>query len=439
MQTKPKIQRIFFMAWIIALAFAGGCSGNPLALFMPTATPSITPTATAIPTPTVTPTPTITPTPVPADDSQLALTPPMGWNDYNHFGCAINETLVKETADAMVSSGMQAAGYQYVLIDDCWMAHERDANGNLQGDPAKFPSGMKTLADYIHAKNLKLGLYLDRGSKTCGGYPGSYGHETQDANILASWGVDYLKYDNCDPVGNFVTDYQNMHNALKASGRPIVFSMCTWGFPGYWAIGVGHLWRTTSDIKDKWSSLLPIIDANNVNAASAGPGHWNDPDMLEVGNGGMTNLEYRTQFSMWAMMAAPLIAGNDLRAMDQATKDILTAPEVIAVDQDPLGVQGLRVSRIVAAKGPQVWSKILSGVNARAVALFNRSDEDASMTVEWQQIKLPSGPASVRDLWARSDLGLFTDSYTVNVPAHGVVLVKIVSGNGVSSTATPAQ
>ncbi|MGC1376887.1 MAG: glycoside hydrolase family 27 protein [Anaerolineales bacterium] len=439
MRNKSRFQRVFFTALIVALGFVSGCAGSPWFLAGPTVTPTITPTASSTPPPTLTPTPTVTPTPVPADDSQLALTPPMGWNDYNRFGCNINETLIKETADAMISSGMRAAGYEYILIDDCWMAHERDANGSLQADPTKFPGGMKTLVDYIHAKNLKIGLYLDRGSKTCGGYPGSYGYETQDANLLASWGVDYLKYDNCSPVGNLITDYQNMHNALKASGRPIVFSICTWGFPGYWARGVGHLWRTTGDIKDKWGSLLTIIDANNVNSASAGPGHWNDPDMLEVGNGGMTDVEYRTHFSMWAIMAAPLIAGNDLRAMDQATKDILTAPEVIAVDQDPLGVQGVRVSRIVATKGPQVWSKVLSGVNTRAVALFNRSDEDASMTVEWKQIDLPSGPASVRDLWARTDLGLFTDRYTVNVPAHGVVLVKIVSQGGASPTATPGQ
>lgn len=417
---------------LIVLSLLSGCAGGPIP-FGPT------PTATATATPIPTATPTTVPTPIRADDTQLALTPPMGWNDYNRFGCDINETIVKETADAMISSGMQAVGYQYILIDDCWMAHKRDANGNLQPDPEKFPGGMKALADTLHGKGLKLGLYLDRGSETCGHYPGSYGFETQDANMLASWGVDYLKYDNCSPVGNLVEDYRNMHNALVASGRPIVFSMCTWGFPGYWALGVGHLWRTTGDIKDKWSSLLSIIDANNINAASAGPGHWNDPDMLEVGNGGMTNVEYRTHFSMWAIMAAPLIAGNDLRTMDAATKEILTAPEVIAINQDPLGVQGVRVSRIVATKGPQVWSKTLSGNNARAVALFNRSDEDVSMTVDWSQIKLPAGRASVRDLWARADLGFFTDSYTVTVPAHGVMLVKIVAEDKAPATATPAQ
>lgn len=417
---------------LTGLLLLSGCAGSPM-LFGPTVTP--TATTTLVPTAT----PTAIPTPVPADDTQLALTPPMGWNDFNRFGCDINEQLIKETAEAMISSGMRDVGYQYILIDDCWMAHERDADGNLQADPAKFPGGIKALADTLHDKGLKFGLYLDRGSETCGHYPGSYGHETQDANLLASWDVDYLKYDNCAPVGNLAADYQNMHNALRASGRPIVFSMCTWGFPGYWALGVGHLWRTTSDIKDKWSSLLAIIDANNINAASAGPGHWNDPDMLEVGNGGMTNLEYRTHFSMWAMMAAPLIAGNDLRTMDDATKAILTAPEVIAVDQDVLGVQGVRVSRIVALKGPQVWSKTLSGNNARAVALFNRSDQDADMQVDWKQIKLPPGSATVRDLWERKDLGVFKDSYSVTVPAHGVMLVKIVSSDHLASaTVTPA-
>lgn len=419
------------LATLLLLGVSAGCGTGAFPLFGPSPTPSAT--LTPIPSPTETATPT--PTPLPP----LALKPPMGWNDFNRFGCDINEKLVQETADAMVSSGMHAAGYEYILIDDCWMAKTRDADGNLQADPEKFPHGMKAVADYIHARGLKFGLYLDRGSQTCGGYPGSYGYETQDATTLAAWDVDYLKYDNCSPVGNLVTDYQNMSNALKATGRPIIFSMCTWGFPGYWAIGVGHLWRTTSDIKDNWASLISIIDANNINSGSAGPGHWNDPDMLEVGNGGMTETEYRTHFSMWAIMAAPLIAGNDLRNLDQATLDILTAPEVIAVDQDPLGVQGKRVSRIVSLHGPQVWAKPLAGEHVRAVALFNRTDKETSMTADWKQIGLPPGTATVRDLWARADLGLFSDSFTVNVPAHGVVLVKIVLVSATAATATPAK
>jgi alpha-galactosidase len=352
----------------------------------------------------------------------------MGWNNYNHFGCDYDATVIMETADAMVSSGMQAVGYEYVNVDDCWMALTRDSDGNLRPDPGKFPEGIQPVIDYVHARGLKFGLYLDRGTATCAGYPGSYGYEVRDAALLAEWGVDYLKYDNCNPVGNLADDYRNMHDALVATGRPIVFSMCSWGFPGYWALGVGHLWRTTGDIRDSWSSLITIMDANHVNAAAAGPGHWNDPDMLEVGNGGMTDLEYRTHFSMWAIMAAPLIAGNDLRTMSPATRAILTAPEVIAVDQDPLGVQGKRVTPYTGPAKPQVWAKPLSGVHTWAVALLNRSEAPADLTVHWSDIDLPAGPAAVRDLWARADLGLFHDSYTAEgVPAHGVVLIKVVS------------
>jgi alpha-galactosidase len=360
----------------------------------------------------------------------------MGWNSFNHFGCNLDETIIHETADAIVANGMQAAGYRYVNLDDCWMAPARDAGGNLQPDPKKFPGGIKALADYVHAKGLKLGIYLDRGTKTCGGYPGSYGHEVQDANLLASWGIDLLKYDNCSPVGNMVADYQKMSAALKATGRPILFSMCSWGFPGYWIIGsnVAHMWRTTSDIQDKWARMLIILDANNVYAPFAGPGHWNDPDMLEVGNGGMSDVEYRSHFTLWAIMAAPLIAGNDLRNMRPATRDILTAPEVIAVDQDVLGMQGTRVSETAAADKPEIWSKILSGVNARAVVLFNRSEEAVDITVTWNEIGLPSGPATVRDLWDRIDRGVFSDQYTAHVLPHGVVLVKIVfTGENVPS------
>jgi alpha-galactosidase len=365
----------------------------------------------------------------------------MGWNSYNHFNCDISDALIRETADAMVSSGMQAAGYQYINLDDCWMARERDADGNLIPDPEKFPGGIKALADYMHAKGLKLGVYLDRGSKTCGGYPGSYGYEVRDANALASWGVDYLKYDNCSPVGNLVADYTNMSNALKATGRPIVFSMCNWGFPGYWVLGskVAHLWRTTSDIKDNWTSVMKIMDANNTYASFSGPGHWNDPDMLEVGNGGMTDAEYRAHFSMWAIMAAPLIAGNDLRSMDPATIAILTAPEVIAVDQDPLGIQATLVGEIEGITKPEVYARQLSGVNTQAVALLNRSDAAVDMTIRWEDIGLPSGLATVRDLWERSDRGAFSGGYTVNVPTHGVVLIKVVSLVGDSSTATPLE
>jgi alpha-galactosidase len=387
-------------------------------------------------TPTQTPTPSATFTPKPLTWEDLALTPPMGWNSYNHFNCNISETLIRETADAMVESGMQAVGYEYVVIDDCWMAAERNPDGSLAPDPSKFPNGVQALAEYVHGKGLKLGIYLDRGTKTCGGFPGSYGYEVEDANTIASWGIDYLKYDNCSPAtgSSLVTDYTNMSNALKATGRPIVFSMCSWGFPGSWVAGgkIAHLWRTTSDIKDTWESILSIMDANSVSAAFAGPGAWNDPDMLEVGNGGMTDTEYRSHFTMWALMAAPLMAGNDLRNMTPETVAILTAPEVIAVNQDPLGHQGVLVGNIEGKTKPEVWAKILSGENVRAVALLNRSDKTANITVQWLDLGLPAFPAAVRDLWQQADLGVFENGYTATVPSHGVVLIKVGSvENGV--------
>jgi alpha-galactosidase len=411
---------VLFTAAIFGLL--AGCTG----LFPPAATP--------------TPIPTFTPSPIPlsAWDS-LAATPPMGWNTFNYFGCDYDQAVIQEIADAMVSSGMQAAGYEYVILDDCWMAPERDEDGNLQPDPDKFPNGMQAVADYAHARGLKFGLYLDRGTATCAGYPGSYGYESQDAALLAAWGVDYIKYDNCSDVGKLIEDFTAMHDALQAAGRPIVFSMCTWGFPGtYFSdLDLVHLWRTTSDIQDTWSSMLKIMAANNSYASFAGPGHWNDPDMLEVGNGGMTQEEYRTHFTMWAFMAAPLIAGNDLRGMDPATLDILTAPEVIAIDQDPLGNQGKRLTR--SGEDLQVWSKVLSGTDVRAAALLNLSEEAADITVSWSDLGLPAGAAAVRDLWARLDLGTFAEGYTANVPAHGVVLIKVVSTSELPPTITPKK
>ncbi len=369
-------------------------------------------------------------------ENGVARTPPMGWNSWNKFGCGVSDALVRATADAMVSSGMQAAGYQYINIDDCWSLTARDASGNLQADPVKFPNGIKAVADYVHSKGLKFGIYGDRGSSTCAGYPGSYGHEVQDANTFAAWGVDYLKYDNCAIVGDMQTDLTNMRNALSATGRPIVFSLSTWWFSLPTFPDLGNLWRTTGDITDSFSSVMGNIDTNNNTAQYAGPGHWNDPDMLEVGNGGMTDGEYRAHFGMWAIAAAPLIAGNDLRSMSQATINILTAPEVIAIDQDALGVQGIKVTD--NGSGLQVWSKTLTGTNTKAVALLNRSASAANMTVNWSDIGL-SGSATVRDLWARADLGSFSGSYTVSVPSHGIVLIKVVAGGGTSLTATPSR
>jgi alpha-galactosidase len=342
----------------------------------------------------------------------------------------------------MVSSGMQAAGYQYINIDDMWQASSRDSSGNIAPSASKFPNGMKALADYVHGKGLKLGLYSDRGTKTCAGLPGSYSYETKDAQTYASWGVDYLKYDNCSPAAgsNIQTDYTNMGNALKAAGRPILFSICAWWFYN-WETPLGQMWRTGTDITDTWNtdshSFIALLNNNGgwssrYSGASygspglaqyAGPGHWNDPDMLEVGNGGMTDTEYQSHFSLWAIMAAPLIAGNDVRSMTAATKNILTNADVIAVDQDLLGIQGKPISTSTTL---EVWSKKLSGTQTYAVVLFNRTTASADITVTWASIGITSASATARDLWSHTDLGSIATQYTATVPSHGVVMLKVV-------------
>ncbi len=384
----------------------------------------------------------------------LAATPPMGWNSWNKFGCEINESLIKEIADALVSSGMKDAGYEYVNIDDCWQADERAADGSIQPDPERFPNGMKALADYVHGLGLKLGLYSDRGTETCGGRPGSFEHEIQDAQTYAAWEIDYLKYDNCAvPLGredgaDMEEDYAIMGEALRQAGRPIVYSICAWWFQP-WMPEVGHLWRTTTDIRDEWSSskhstisLLNMSGGDTTRygafsetdfesgayaapglAQYAGPNAWNDPDMLEVGNGAQTLTEYQAQFSLWALMAAPLIAGNDVRTMTDETKALLTNSEVIAVNQDALGIQGRPVSTSTTL---EVWSKELAGDDTFAVVLFNRTDAAADIAASWAEVGLTGTSATVRDLWAQSDLGVVADEYTANVPSHGVVMLRVV-------------
>lgn len=354
----------------------------------------------------------------------LARTPPMGWNSWNKFGCDVSEKLIKEIADAMVTSGLKDAGYQYVVIDDCWQV-ARGRDGTIVADPERFPSGMKALADYVHAKGLKFGLYSDAGSKTCQGRPGSNGYEVEDARQYAAWGVDYLKYDWCSTDGvDPKIAYPTMRDALRATGRPIVFSLCEWGRsqPWTWARGVGHLWRTTGDIADRWASWTRILDQQVGLERFAGPGGWNDPDMLEVGNGGMTTNEYRAHFSFWCLLAAPLMAGNDLRTMTAETRDILTNREVIAVDQDALGLQGRRLRK---DGDLEVWVKRLEG-GAQAVILFNRGRTDATMAVSWQEIGLAYDAAPlVRDLWARRDLGRIKGTFATLVASHDVVMIKI--------------
>lgn len=372
-----------------------------------------------------------------AAKNDLALTPPMGWNSWNKFGCNVNENMIRQMADAIVSSGMKDAGYQYVVIDDCWQV-SRDANGNIVPDAKNFPSGMKALADYVHAKGLKFGIYSDTGTKTCAGRPGSRGYEFQDARQYAAWGVDYLKYDWCSTsTQDARASYSLMHDALQASGRPIVFSLCEWGTakPWLWAKDIGNLWRTTGDIFDQFEGkhtwpgggccawgMTNILDMQDGLESYAGPGHWNDPDMLEVGNGGMTNTEYRSHFSLWAMLSAPLIAGNDIRSMSPEIKEILTNKEVIAVDQDRLGRQGRRVRK---DGDLEVWAKEMQD-GSRAVVLFNRSKEDKNITANWEDLGYPARiSAEVRDLWQHKDLGKFTGRYSANVPSHAVVMITV--------------
>lgn len=374
----------------------------------------------------------------------LALTPPMGWNSWNKFACNIDENLIKAIADQMVESGLRDAGYIYLNLDDCWHG-ERDSLGFIQADPVKFPSGIRALADYVHSKGLKIGIYSDAGRKTCGGRPGSFGHEYQDALQYARWGIDYLKYDWCDSEDiNPVGAYNLMRDALRAAGRPILFSMCEWGSskPWEWAADTGHMWRTTGDIfncfdcVDKhpgWAAygVLQILDMQNGLRKYAGPGHWNDPDMLEVGNGQTVN-EDRAHFTMWCMLAAPLILGNDIRNMTRETKDIILNKEVIALDQDSLGIQGLRFA---VEDGLEFWFKPL--VNDEwAFCILNRSTETKEYAIDWQKFNLYDDVArrftdfdskvyNIRNLWTKQEEGDTKKVKSVAIPGHDVVLYRL--------------
>ncbi len=361
----------------------------------------------------------------------LALRPPMGWNSWNHFGCNVSAALIERQADAMVASGMKAAGYRYVIIDDCWQV-ARDGHGDIVADPKRFPQGVRAVADYVHARGLKFGIYSDAGDKTCQGRPGSRGHEYQDALQYARWGVDYLKYDWCSTGGLDPREaYATMSDALRSTGRPIVFSLCDWGVKKPWRWGAqvgGNLWRTTPDVWDGWSGrhgyalgVLDILDRQVGLAGHAGPGHWNDPDMLEVGNGGMSNAQYRAQFSLWAILAAPLIAGNDLTHMTPATRAILTNREVIAVDQDPLGIEGRRAWK----KGDaEIWVKPLTG-GREAVVLLNRGPRALPIRLDWSVLGLPGYlPLKFRDLWRHKSLPVAEHSLVFNVAPTSVVMLS---------------
>ncbi len=361
--------------------------------------------------------------PLAAQDKNLALTPPMGWNSWNHFAERVDDKAVRAAADAMVASGMKDAGYVYINIDDTWEA-KRDAQGFIQPNE-KFPD-MKALADYVHSKGLKLGIYSSPAAKTCAGFEGSLGHEEQDAQTYAKWGIDYLKYDWCKSSGSLdemKTAYSKMHDALNKTGRPIVLSLCEYGWNKVWMWGEsvgGNLWRTTGDITDEYRVMAEIGFNQNGLEKYAGPGHWNDPDMLEVGNGGMNEDEYRTHMSLWSILAAPLIAGNDLSKMTPYTVEMLTNREVLAVDQDALGRQGYRI----AQEGPfEVWMKPMAD-GSKVVGLFNRQRSTEQMTVDFSQIGI-SSEATVCDLWLKKDVGVFKDKFSAFVPRHGVVLVRI--------------
>lgn len=375
----------------------------------------------------------------------LALTPPMGWNSWNTFQTKISEKLVMETADAMVSSGMKDAGYIYLVLDDGWMGMDRDPKtGDLYADPKKFPGGIKVVADYVHSKGLKFGLYNCAGTKTCAGYPGTRGYEYQDARYYASQNVDYLKFDWCNTQGlNAKEAYTTMSKALKAAGRPIIFSLCEWGEnkPWQWAANVGQLWRSTGDIgaqfagmksNGNWSAngVLKIIDLEDTLRKYSGPGHWNDPDMLEVGNG-LTEAENRAHFSMWCMLAAPLIAGNDITKMSATTKSILTNKPAIKVDQDPLGIQAFKHS---SRDSIETWCKPLYN-GEWAICFLNRKNIPQEMTFDWGKENIkdevyfkdldPKDTFSIFDLWSNRSLGTTKKVLRTNIGAHDILMVKL--------------
>jgi alpha-galactosidase len=365
-------------------------------------------------------------------ENGLLRTPPMGFNNWNSTQCKadFNETMIRGIADLFVTRGLKDVGYTYVNIDDCWALPDRNAKGDLVPDPARFPHGIKSLADYVHGKGLKFGIYTSAGTHTCNkaGFPGGLGHEQQDANLFVSWGVDYLKYDNCNNQGvDAQQRYKAMRDALAKSGRPIAYSICERGQnkPWTWAAPVGNLWRTTGDISDKWSSMIGKAQANRGLAQYAGPGHWNDPDMLEVGNGGMTAAEYRTHFSLWAMMAAPLLIGSDLRKVSDDSFSILKNTDVIALDQDPLGKQATVLG---SNGGLVVYRKVLANGD-RAVALSNETAATATISTSASATGIGGASSyTLKDLWSKA-IRTTAGSISASVPAHATVLYRVSSGS----------
>jgi len=376
--------------------------------------------------------------------ANLALTPPMGWNSWNKFQCNVSEQLIKGAADQLVSTGMRDAGYEYVVIDDCWQIG-RDSMGFIVADPVRFPSGIKALADYIHSKGLKFGIYSCAGTKTCAGRPGGRGHEFQDAYMYAKWGVDYLKYDWCSSDGqNQKESYKLMSTKLKEAGRPIVFSLCEWGGskPWEWAREVGHLWRTTGDIANcfdceqkhtgysNWGAMK-ILDMHKDTRQYAGPGHWNDPDMLQVGNGMKVN-EDRAHFSMWCMLAAPLMAGNDLKNMSQQTQEILTNPDAIDINQDALGIQGLKYK---SEEGLETWVKPLANGDW-AICFLNRTPNTKTIEFDWlknvvnddfakRRLDASVETFRIKDVWSKKELGNTKKALKAEVPSNDVQMFRL--------------
>ncbi|KAK4490570.1 hypothetical protein RD792_001252 [Penstemon davidsonii] len=353
------------------------------------------------------------------------------WNSWNHFNCMIDEKVIKETADAMVSTGLSKLGYKYVNIDDCWAEIARDDKGALVPKNSTFPSGIKALADYVHSKGLKLGIYSDAGYFTCSKkMPGSLGHEELDAKTFAEWGIDYLKYDNCNNGEIKPTvRYPVMTKALMSAGRPIFFSLCEWGdmHPALWGYNIGNSWRTTNDISDKWESMISRADENEVYADHARPGGWNDPDMLEIGNGGMTKDEYIVHFSLWAISKAPLLIGCDVRNVSKDTMEIIANKEVIAVNQDKLGIQAKKVRM----EGDwEVWAGPLSHYRV-ALVLLNRGSWRSAITAHWDDIGIPPSTSVVaRDLWEHKTLKTsFVGNLTATIEPHAckMYILKPVS------------
>lgn len=364
----------------------------------------------------------------------LAQTPPMGWNSWNFFECErVNELVIMDMADAMVSTGMKELGYEYIVIDDCWQI-ARNPEGIIIVDSVKFPSGIKHLADYIHAKGLKFGIYSDAGTHTCGGRPGSKSFEEIDAQTYANWGVDYLKYDWCNTEGQDpVESYTLMRDALYKAGRPIVFSLCEWGHakPWLWADTIGHLWRTTLDITDRWDGnrwgnqlgWTEILEKQNGLEKYAGPGHWNDPDMLEVGNPGLSINEAKAHFTMWCMLAAPLICGNDLKNMPPEIAAILMQEEMISINQDSLGLQGFK---IIDEGNFEIWQKPLANGEI-AICLLNLETREKEFHLKWKDLKIKNfqGIYQIKDIWRSQVLNDSQHNLEIIIPARDVIVYKL--------------